>query len=165
MGRRGRAGPTETHGETVTRDQVRTALTDRQAVIATLYGEIRGGDVAAVAAVSSVIANRVRKKAWWGSGWKGVCLHKWQFSCWWETSKNADMTYAFAESLLLGTASGCATLEAIADLVMAGLVVDQTRGSCHYVTAEMLAKTPPTWASGRSPAAEIGGHVFFRGVA
>lgn len=155
----------------MTREQIRAALTDRQALIATIYGEARGESAVSQAAVACVIANRVQadlrgggKPDWWGEGWRDVCLKKWQFSCWWEDSRNTTLTYEFAESLVASRQWGYEGLFAIADLAMAEALKDQTIGSCHYVTTALLAKAPPAWAKGLTPAAIIGSHAFFAGV-
>ena len=48
----------------------------------TLWGEARGTTLAAQRGVAQVIANRVAHPRWWGSTVTGVCLKKWQFTCW-----------------------------------------------------------------------------------
>ncbi|ODS54709.1 MAG: hypothetical protein ABS36_11075 [Acidobacteria bacterium SCN 69-37] len=150
---------------------MRAALTDRQALIATLYGEARGESAVSQAAVACVIANRVQadlhgdgKPDWWGEGWKDVCLKRWQFSCWWEDSLNTVATYEFAESLVAHRQWDFDGLFAIADLAMSEALKDTTHGATHYVTTALLAKAPPDWARGLTPSAVIGSHAFFAGV-
>ena len=150
--------------------EIRNRLTDKQALMATLYGEARGESLSAMRGVACCIRNRVQldlgndgKPDWWGEGYKGVCLAKWQFSCWWELqSKNTEATYAFAERLLSGAATVDETrvFDVAATKVMEG-AADLTMGATHYVTKALLAVAPPDWAHNRFPCAIIGSHVFF----
>jgi len=154
------------------RELIRSTLTDRKALIATLYGEAAGEPIHSQIAVGCVIRNRVNidlgkdgKPDWWGEGYRGCCLAKAQFSCWWENGKNADRTYALAEALITGKPIGEASLLAQLAWVAEGIIGEQlqdvTRAATHYVTTALLAAAPPAWAKHRKSVATIGGHAFF----
>ena len=55
---------------------------ERLVVAATIFGEARGETMDAMLAVGMVIRHRALRPSWWGRGWAGVCLKKYQFSCW-----------------------------------------------------------------------------------
>jgi hypothetical protein len=153
----------------VTREAIRGTLTDRQALIATLYGEAAGESRDGQIAVACVIRNRVRAPGGWGRTYRGVCLAPAQFSCWWETNANSDRVYLLAEDLLLVRPPSDAALVAelgwIADGVMGEAVRDHLGGATNYLTAALFETAPPSWARGRVPVARLGRHVFFAGVA
>ena len=136
-------------------------LSDREIVARTIWGEARGEGVEGMRAVAAVIANRVRadlagdgRTDWWGEGWRGVCLARFQFSCWNENDANrARMLEARNTSLWMPEAL------AIADEAMSGRLVDPTGGATHYF-ADYI--TPPAWAKGFTRTVKIGRHIFFR---
>lgn len=152
----------------MTRDQLRASLTDRIALIATLLGECANEPVEGQIAVASVIRNRATNPRWWGRGWKGVCLAKSQFSCWWETNQNSTRVYALAEALLTGQAatgpqSVVSQLSWVASGVMEDVLIDNARGADHYLTSRLLASgNAPGWATSARPVVRVGGHSFFR---
>jgi N-acetylmuramoyl-L-alanine amidase len=158
-------------------DHIRASMSDYVAVVATLYGEARNEPIHAIIAVACVIRNRVKadlggdqKKDWFGEGYREVCVHPWQFSCFWEDNSNTDAVYALAQRLMVDGAHPANEVALIADLqwVADGIISDRwkdiTKGSMHYVTSAMFRKAPPKWARGRAPTVEIGSHVFFAGV-
>lgn len=152
----------------MTREQIRAALTDQQALICTLFGEAAGEPIEGQVAVACVIRNRATHPRWWGSGIKGVCLAPSQFSCWWERTQNTDRVYALADALIRrqGATSSrtvVSQLHWVAAGVLDDLLVDNTRSADHYLTDRLFrsAKCPP-WARGKTPVARIGAHVFFR---
>lgn len=159
----------------MTREDVRAALTDSQALVCTLYGEASGEPVQSRIAVGCAIRNRVHadlgndgKADWWGESFKGVCLAKLQFSCWWETNANSDRVYRLAEDLMsdrLGDdAFSVNELRWIADGLISEALRDVTLGSTHYLTKSLFRAAPPRWARERIPTIVIGSHVFFAGV-
>jgi hypothetical protein len=157
-------------------EATRSALTDQQALICTLYGEAAGETMSSRVAVACAIRNRVLadlgndgKPDWWGEGYRGVCLKKWQFSCWWETSPNTKRLYAFAQHVLSGTPPPFqrdqilqAELAAIADGIMSGRMEDVTHGATHYLTIKLLQAKPPAWTSKMQRVATIGAHAYFK---
>ena len=54
----------------------------------TLYGEAANQGRAGMAAVASVVLNRVKHPGWWGHDISSVCLDPWQFSCWNSDNRN-----------------------------------------------------------------------------
>jgi spore germination cell wall hydrolase CwlJ-like protein len=156
----------------VTPLEIRTALADQDALAltVTLYGEAAGEPVEGQIAVANAVRNRVRSPIrWWGTGTAGVCLQAKQFSCW-NVDKagapDAPRVYAIAETLLRGEVPAelalVQQLRWIATGIIAGQLQDNTRGANHYLTSRLLRATPPDWAIGRTPVAEIGAHSFFR---
>lgn len=155
---------------------IRSRVSDRQALIATLYGESAGETVESQIAVGCAIRNRVLadlghdgKPDWWGEHFTGVCLAPWQFSCWWEkNSPNTARVYALASALLNGQPADNPRLVVqlgwIADGMIGDAVIDTTHGSTHYVTNALLLMAPPAWAKGKTPCAVIGHHSFFKDI-
>lgn len=157
----------------MTRDSIRDALTDPVAIIATLYGEVRSESLEGIVTVGCVIRNRVladlgsdQKPDWWGESFTGVCLARWQFSCWWEDSANSRAVYALAESLLEGQPIGnrdlIAELRWIADGLIENRIRDHAHGCDHYLTTKLLKEHPPAWTKGRIPQFIRGAHAFFK---
>lgn len=152
----------------MTREQVRTAISDQTALIATLLGECASEPVEGQIAVACVIRNRARHPRWWGRDVKSVCLAKAQFSCWWETNQNAARVYALADALhrkqdSTGPLSLVGQLHWIAAGVMDDMVLDNTRTSDHYLTRKLFESDKcPAWARGRTPVRVIANHVFLR---
>lgn len=122
----------------------------------TIWGEARGEGAEGMAAVAAVIVNRARRGGWWGNSIRAVCLKPWQFSCWNPTDPNR------VKLLTVGTEDAAfrVALE-IARQAVAGTLPDPTGGATHYHNATVS----PTWAKGAQVSAQIGGHVFYRGVA
>ncbi len=123
----------------------------------TLWGEAEGRPVRAMEAVASVVMTRVRLAArpggpaHLGQGVAGVCRAPFQFACW---HPGHPRHRAMRE--LAGADLGACTR--IAARALAGALPDPTRGATHYHPEEVL----PRWALGRTPAAEVGGLVFYR---
>lgn len=162
----------------MTREAIRAALSEEQALVCTLYGEAAGEAIHGQVAVGCCIRNRVLadlggdgKPDWWGETFKGVCMQSWQFSCWWETTANSGRVYALAEALITRQPYGERSLIAELQWIAAGLIGDQlrdiSRGADHYVTAALFKTAPPKWAllengTHRTPVCSVASHVFFR---
>ncbi len=152
----------------MTREQLRAALTERDALTCTLLGEAGGEPIDGQIAVGCVIRNRAASTTvhWWGKGIKGVCLAPAQFSCWWERAQNTDRVYATAEALLARHPVGplVAELQWIAEGIIGGVIRDHVAAADHYMTTELFRRHPPVWAQpGRvAPVAIVGHHTFFR---
>lgn len=154
----------------MTREAIRAALTDEQAMYLTLYGEAAGESLAGQIAVACVIRNRALHPRWWGHGYKGVCLAPQQFSCWGDTEPDAANTvrlYGLAGEIASGQPLGERTLLAelrwIAGGVMSEQIRDRTNSADHYCTEAMFESSHrPAWSRGQTPVAAIGNHVFFR---
>lgn len=146
---------------TVTRDthpaSSAAALTDREVIAATLWGEARNQGPRGLQAVACVIANRARTRYRRCTDARAVCLDRWQFSCWNEKDPNRARMLAVVrqpDDLLLQSL-------ALADDVLAGDIADITRGARHYHTGRIR----PFWAKGKQPCAVIGDHLFYNDVA
>ena len=154
----------------MTAQQVRTALSDRQALALTVFGEARRETLRGQHAVAWVVRNRTLYPQRFGTGWKGVCLRPAQFSCWypWGGLANYAAVIAAAERLLDGHApaptSALGRAVQVATDVMAGLGADPTGGADHYYApaAMVPAGRVPIWATGHTPTAVIGAHRFYR---
>lgn len=134
---------------------------DRDILARTLWGEARGETLAGQIAVAWTIRNRVndgKDKSWWGEGYAGVCLAKYQFSCW-----NAnDPNFPFLSGTKQIPFRELAQARIAADQVIDGKVPDPTGGATHYHATAM--KKAPAWASKAKQTVVIGGHVFFKNV-
>lgn len=118
----------------------------------TLFGEARGESELGQIGVAWVVRNRAECPAWWGKGVAGVCLKKFQFSCWLESDPNRRKLLA-----LEADDTRYQRLYAIARRVLLGEVPDPTGGATHY----RVIGWPAAWAKGRKPSAVIGRHEFF----
>jgi N-acetylmuramoyl-L-alanine amidase len=128
----------------------------------TMWGEARGEGRAGMEAVANVVVNRVRFARarggyWWGNDVAAVCLRPWQFSVWNAGDPNRELVQRvtvadrrFADAL------------AIAELAVDGRLPDRTGGATHYYAHRTIGA--PSWARGRTPIAQIGGHTFFSGI-
>lgn len=145
-------------------------LTARQIVALTLWGEARGEPMLGRAAVASVIWNRVQaQRKGWGLTPRDVCLKPWQFSCWRPSGGEANFgdVLAAAHTLRRGEPIGPVLREclALADVLLAGELEDVTNGATHYLTRELFRSDRcPIWARNVTPCAEIGAHVFLKGI-
>lgn len=150
------------------KEQLRDGVTDRVALIGTLMGEAAGESIAGQVAVASVIRNRALHPRWWGKSWRGVCLQRGQFSCWWEANANTDRVYALARALMTGQAATSgpdvvSQLEWVAAGVLDNVLMDPTGMSDHYLTETLFESAAcPVWARGKRPKARIDHHVFLR---
>src|SRR3990172_3605788 len=150
-------------------ETVRTALSESQIVGLTIWGEARGEPIEGQIAVGNVIRNRVLAGRY-GDGWVGVCLAKWQFSCWTEVggAENYAAMSERVERLLRGDTELAGSIfdqcQFIAEGLVHGRVRDNVKGAVNYYAP--LAMLPegrvPTWAVGLSPVIEIGAHRFYR---
>ncbi len=154
----------------MTADKIKAALTDRMAVALTVFGEARREPLLGQHAVAWVIRNRLAKPSRFGQSWKGVCLRRAQFSCWypWGGESNYAAVMAAAERLVNGLtpAPGSALARAlqVADDVMTGIAPDPTHEATHYYAPLAMAKpgSAPEWAKGQEPTAVIHHHRFYR---
>lgn len=154
----------------MTREQIRALLSERPALVCTLFGEAAGEPIQSQIAVGCVIRNRVhadlsrdRKPDWWGEGYAEVCLKRSQFSCWWEHNQNSQRVYDLAEALIARQPQRglIAELEWIAEGIIGDVLRDVTRGADHYCTVALYqSPARPTWA--KTIHATVGAHVFFR---
>jgi uncharacterized protein (TIGR02594 family) len=125
----------------------------------TLYGEARGEGRAGMEAVASVIMNRVRSARYPGSV-AGVCLQRFQFSCWNPNDPNRKKIV----NLNAGQDNAFDACLNVARRALAAQIVDPTGGALHYHATSI---SPPKWVLA-SPnhvvTARIGGHIFYTGI-
>jgi len=153
----------------MTAAEIKEHLTDRQALALTVFGEARREPLVGQHAIAWVVRNRLLEPRRFGDSWKGVCLRRSQFSCWYEWGGAANYGAVMAAARHLGDghtpAPGSALAKAlqVADDVMGGRAPDPTRGANHYFAP--VAMDPPgrvpAWAQGKEPTAVLGGHRFY----
>ncbi len=147
------------------RDQLRAYLTDDEAVLATLDGEVRGESLWGQLAVACVIRNRQQAKHL-GRSFAYIVTAPYQFSCWWgQDSVNTVRCYQMAEQeIATGDAAYDPQLRWIVDGLLSGdLSEDVAKGATHYLTRELyVSSNCPAWARNQPPLVEIGAHIFLR---
>lgn len=135
----------------------------------TLIGEIRGGDLDAKAAVAHTFKNRADKKK---LSVTDVCLQRLQYSCWTPVGGVGNYDYLMGVVEAITTAIDDKIVDFsqyplvnecifIARGVLMGYLPDTTKGSTHYY---VKGSPEPAWAVGKTPAAEIGPHLFFNDI-
>lgn len=128
----------------------------------TIYGEARGETVRGKEAVACVIINRVnfavkRGGYWWGDTIDGVCRKPFQFSCWNEGDVNLKKIMAVKPGHRVFDTCARIARRAIGG---GGAITDPTNGATHYHHVD----ASPPWSRGRAPIAEIGRHLFYKGI-
>jgi N-acetylmuramoyl-L-alanine amidase len=160
----------------VTREAIRNAMTDRQALVATLLGECANEPVEGQIGVACVIRNRAHNPRWWGRDIRDVCLkvnreartgrQTWMFSCWGEDNANTERVYALAEEYVSGRQPPgdlIRQLEWIAEGVIGGALQDNTRSADHYLTVTLYSSTgAPAWSRTGAAVRRLGRHQFLR---
>lgn len=155
----------------MTTDEILTHLSDMHALALTMFGEARGdgrdgSSVEERVAVGCVLRNRLRTPKRFGDSFKAVALRRLQFSCWNAGDPNRPLLLTQAYRLATGQPPMDDLLEEtlyLADGIARGVMLDQTGGATHYLTAA-LYRSPqcPGWAKTTSPLRTIGSQVFFR---
>lgn len=134
-------------------------MNETEILAKTIYGEARGESVAGQEAIANVILNRVKLNlihpVWWGKSITEVCLKPKQFSCW---NKN-DPNYQILQGDLSDNPI-YQICERIARRALSGVLKDNTNGATHYHTFYCH----PLWAHHIIPCAQIGHHLFYKGV-
>ena len=177
----------------MTHDDIKRELTAIQTLAITCWAEARAMFIRgkgwvpapreARICVANIVMNRVRmnRKRFGGNTVKGVCLARWQFSCWepkggWDDPNDPDLlaenfeaVMALSERLLRGLHvidPLYLECEQIAAAAIAGELQDLTNGSTHYYSPESMQPRGrvPDWALGKTPVADCCGHLFFKGV-
>jgi N-acetylmuramoyl-L-alanine amidase len=152
---------------------VRNGLDDLQALALTLFFEAGGEPVEGAIAVGCVIRNRVAHPKRFGTTYRAVVHAKSQFSCWWPWGglKNFEHIIAASEALRHNLVLPFNEIELaefqeccyVAEGIIGGQIKDRVRGATHYYAPEAMVPKGrvPDWAKGLSPAAKVGGHLFF----
>lgn len=154
----------------MTATQIKGALTDRQAVALTVFGEARREPLIGQHAVAWVVRNRLAHPQRFGFSWKGVCHRPAQFSCWhpWGGAGNHAAVMAAAMQVIDGPlpkpGSALARALQVAEDVMAGRGPDPTHTADHYYAPAAMVPPGrvPAWAQGKDPTAVLGAHWFYR---
>lgn len=126
---------------------------DVETLARTLWGEARGEGKEGMAAVASVIMNRVKRGGWFGSSITKVCKKPLQFSCWNEGDPNCEKMLEVTE-----IDKQYAQALAIAEKAVAGTLPDPTGGATHYHEYKIL----PKWAKSLKQTTQIGNHIFYK---
>lgn len=132
-------------------------LTAADVLARTLVGEARGEGLSGMEAVACVVMNRARKPGWWGRDVKGVCLKKWQFSCWNENDPNRRIILNLTDQFSIYRDA-----RKIAERAINGEMKDFTLGATHYFVKSM--PKPPAWSKGLKPCFVLGNHAFYNNV-
>lgn len=147
-------------------DKIRSTLSDSKIAALTVFREAANQGACGQIAVASVIRNRADQHMdQYGKTVKEVCLKPLQFSCW-NDDKTENHTALMQDATqLMDSGIMSINLEQalyIVEGVLSFKLLDNTRGSTHYMTKALFDSNPPSWAKGMKPRAEIGAHVFFK---
>jgi len=130
----------------------------------TIWGEARGESVEGQIAVANVIMNRWKNNLGKYKTVTDVCLEPRQFSCWNESDPNRTRINKLMSQISRGVIPQELKQQLyIARGILGFNLVDNTRGSRHYITAKLYdSENRPRWA--KTPITDpvrIGNHVFF----
>lgn len=156
----------------MTPDEVRAGVDDIQAVAITLMYEAGGEPVEGKIAVGNVIRNRVGHPRRFSATYRGVCVQRSQFSCWWQYGGELNYLRLLntAGALILGNALPLKELELLifrecwylAEGIIGGQLRDRVNGATDYFApAAMKPKgATPKAALGR-PTIKVGSQLFY----
>jgi len=123
----------------------------------TIWGEARGEGRQGMEAVADVVMNRFHSTAWYTAPTvAGVAMKKFQFSAWNPNDPNYDKLI----NVTTKNPDFALALE-IAREAINGKLQDNTGGATHYYADTI---NPPSWTQGAVQTAQIGNHIFFKGV-
>lgn len=129
----------------------------------TAWGEARNqgwiGQIAVLWTVrnrAELILNGLKRRQFGDGTIAGACLVPLQYTCWNDSDPNLPLLRAVS----LQKDAAFRQCYAAAAAVLIGSADDPTSGATHYHTKEIS----PSWAAGRTPVAEIGKHIFYKGV-
>lgn len=124
----------------------------------TIWGEARGEGRLGMEAVAAVIMNRFKSTAWYSAPTiAGVAMKRAQFSAW----NPSDPNYDKLINVTVDDPAFALALEIARDAI-AGKLTDETGGATHYFARYI---NRPNWTEGAIETAQIGQHIFFKGVA
>lgn len=142
-------------------EDVKRELTDREAMILTVYGEARGEPVEGQLAVINTINNRSKNRA---QTIKEVCFARLQFSCWNQNDPNFPILMELANQIIVDRIPDNKAFNQIAYLtegILSNRLSDNSRGSDHYMTTDLFQSDKrPSWARNPKRQIEIGNHTF-----
>jgi hypothetical protein len=116
-------------------------------------------------AVANIIKNRLGEPERFGKSIKEVCLKPKQFSCWIpDTGNNYKNLSRDVDNLNQHGVMSIYLEQALYlfEGVLAFKILDNTRGSNHYLTQNLFDSNPPSWAKGKMAKVIIRDHIFFR---
>lgn len=136
---------------------------DLDVLARTIWGEARNQEWQGMVAVActvktraNIVLNGVNRNQFGNGTISSACLAPKQYSCWNENDPNLPLL----KNITLESDAIFRQSYAAASAVLIGAVEDITHGATHYHTKEIS----PSWAVGRIPIAEIGKHIFYKGV-
>ena len=135
-----------------------TTITEEDAMIAalTVWGEARGEEPRGMLAVAEVIKRRADLATWYGDGLAGVCLKKWQFSCWNRSDPNRRRIDRLRRDGAFADPRFQRCMLAVCQ-ALSGAKTTRARTCTHYHTTAVA----PRWARGKTPKVTIGSHAFY----
>lgn len=131
---------------------------DALSLLATLVaGEALSEPYVGKLAVAWVVRNRVENpnNAWFGAGWHGVMLKKWQFSCF---NANDPVCPKLVNVTKWAGVRNWYECYKAAAAAFFDFENDPTSGADHYHTTSVA----PYWAADEKPVVQIGAHLFYR---
>ena len=133
-------------------------MRDIDVLARTIWGEARGEGRSGMEAVAAVVMNRFRSAAWYSAPTvAGVAMKRFQFSAWNPNDPNHDKLINVTKD-----DPDFALAMNIAHDAIYGRGDDPTDGATHYYANYI---NPPNWTQGATQTAQIGQHLFFKGVA
>ncbi len=124
----------------------------------TILGEARGEPFEGKVAVGRTVVTRWKSRRWFaGKTIAGTAQKPWQYSCWNAGDPNRAKILAVQNDTPIYQECLKAAVAAVFEEGPAWLA-----GCTHYYAPKVIAA--PDWAKGKTPAGEIGGHVFFKGI-
>ena len=156
----------------MTAEEIRASVNDLQATALTIMFEGASEPVEGRIAIASVIRNRVSKSKRFSFTYRGVCVQRAQFSCWWSFGgkDNFNRLMRAAEAMLTHQPVPFTNHESsiflechyIAEGVMGGQIRDRVQGATSYYAP--LAMKPigrvPKEVVGR-PFIKVGSQIFY----
>lgn len=152
--------------------EITAGLNDFQALFLTIWAEARSEPVDGQIAVAWTIRNRVNRPQRFGASYRAVCLARKQFSCWNPGTDANHVRLMELTRLELGDVAERSTLRRdpvleqvkwIAEGVISGRVMDNTKQAGHYLTTALFhSEQAPRWAKGQTPLVTLGRHVFLK---
>jgi N-acetylmuramoyl-L-alanine amidase len=134
-------------------------LPDQNIMALTIDLEAANQGLDGMAAVGSVILNRVHKPGWWGRRINEVCLANKQFSCYNEGSKSLIKAILIAKNFEEHRKKDPALSAAwfIAWGLIQGYLASNVGAATHYHTKNV----DPPWDDKMKLIATIGDHIFY----
>lgn len=140
-------------------------LTDSQIAALTIVHEAGNQGPEGLVAVGNIIKNRLSDSKRFGGSIREICLAPKQFSCWIpDNSRNYRDLQAEISNIIQAGIMNIYLEQAfyLFEGIIAFKILDNTKGSNHYLTTHLFESNPPSWAKGKQPRLIIRDQVFFR---